>query len=94
MGMARRWGSSGSGLADAAHFGVVFDPVPCRCIVHTKDSGLREEDSKEQPPQVRSLDFSERGHSCPPFGFGVDHHAKADKNVRAPVARANDVGKI
>ena len=45
-------------------------------------------------PNVRILEFSERGHSCPPVDLRVDHHAKADKNVRAPVARANNVGKI
>ena len=44
--------------------------------------------------EVRILDFSERGHSCPPVGLRVDQHAKADKNVRAPVARANNVGKM
>ncbi|MEI7939600.1 MAG: hypothetical protein WCK27_23195, partial [Verrucomicrobiota bacterium] len=33
-------------------------------------------------------------HSCPPVGLRVCHHAKADKSVRAPVARANNVGKI
>jgi len=36
----------------------------------------------------------ERGHSCPPVGLRVDHHAKADKNVRAPVTRANNVGRM
>ena len=36
---------------------------------------------------VRILDFSERGHSCPPVGLRVDHHAKADKNVRAQSIR-------
>ena len=28
------------------------------------------------------------------FGFRVDHHAKADKNVRAPVTHANNIEKI
>ena len=30
----------------------------------------------------------------PPVGLRVDQHAKADKNVRAPVARANNVGTM
>ena len=42
------------------------------------------------------------GHSCPPVralvyfgvGFGVDRRTKADKNVRAPITRANNVGKM
>jgi hypothetical protein len=38
--------------------------------------------------------FPERGHSCPPVGFGVDQRAKADKNVRAPITRANNAGKM
>jgi hypothetical protein len=36
----------------------MFDPVPCRCLVDTKDGGLREEDSKDQQPQPFSTTAS------------------------------------
>jgi hypothetical protein len=45
-------------------------------------------------PGCASHIFPERGHSCPPVGFGVDQRAKADKNVRAPITRANNAGKM
>jgi hypothetical protein len=38
--------------------------------------------------------FPERGHSCPPVGYGVGQRAKVDKNVRAPITRANNVGRM